>query len=89
MAETVAVLMPRYVEHMSKVYAETYTAEELEGLIAFYSSPVGQSVLAKAPELAPEASRAMERLLPQIDFEFQRRLCRRLGCAPSVQAAVL
>ena len=89
MAETVAVLMPRYVEQMSKVYAQTYTQAELEGLIAFYSSPLGQSVLEKTPGLAPEASKAMEKLLPEIDFEFQRRLCRRLGCAPSVQAAVL
>lgn len=89
MAETVAALLPRYVEQMSEIYARTYTDAELMGLIEFYSSPVGRSVLEKTPGLAPEASRAMEKLLPQIDFEFQRRLCRRVGCAPSARAAIL
>jgi hypothetical protein len=88
LAETTAVLMPRYIEQMSSVYAQTYTAAELEGLISFYSSPIGRSVLDKTPDLAPEASAALEKLLPEIDFEFQRRLCRRVGCAETLEASI-
>jgi len=43
-----------------KVYAETLTDEEINGMIQFYSSPVGQSVLAKMPQLTA-ASMQMEK----------------------------
>ncbi len=33
------------------LYAETFTADELKGLIAFYESPVGQAYIQKQPEL--------------------------------------
>jgi hypothetical protein len=33
------------------LYAETFTADELNGLIAFYESPVGQAYIQKQPEL--------------------------------------
>ncbi len=36
----------------AKTYASLYTVEELQASIAFYETPVGRSVLAKAPELA-------------------------------------
>ena len=34
-----------------KVYADTFTEEELKGLISFYKSPVGQKFIEKTPEL--------------------------------------
>jgi hypothetical protein len=42
------VLEPLYV----KVYADTYTEAELDGILAFYKSPAGQAMLTKAPELS-------------------------------------
>jgi hypothetical protein len=33
-----------------KVYADLYTEDELDGILAFYKSPVGQAFLAKTPE---------------------------------------
>jgi len=38
-------------EGMVKIYAEAFTAEEINGLNKFYSSPIGQKFLEKTPEL--------------------------------------
>jgi uncharacterized protein len=40
-------LQPDFV----KVYAQTFTEEELDGLVAFYKSPTGQAFLTKMPQL--------------------------------------
>ena len=40
-------LKPRFVS----LYKETFTDEEIQGLIAFYESPAGQALLAKMPLL--------------------------------------
>jgi hypothetical protein len=42
------VLEPAYV----KLYSDTYTEAELDGILAFYKSPAGQAVLTKGPELS-------------------------------------
>lgn len=43
-----AVLEPAYV----KLYADTYTEAEIDGILAFYKSPSGQAMLAKTPQLS-------------------------------------
>jgi hypothetical protein len=35
-----------------KLYADTYTEPELDGILAFYKSPAGQAMLTKTPELS-------------------------------------
>jgi hypothetical protein len=42
---------PEYVE----LYTQTYTDEELDGIIAFYKTPAGASMIAKTPELTQKA----------------------------------
>lgn len=34
-----------------KLYATTYTEEEIDGILAFYRTPAGQSMLNKLPEI--------------------------------------
>jgi hypothetical protein len=41
-------LEPEYV----KLYASTYSEVEIDGILAFYKSPVGQAMLAKTPQLS-------------------------------------
>jgi uncharacterized protein len=36
----------------AKLYADTYTEAELDGILAFYKSPAGQAMLTKTPELS-------------------------------------
>lgn len=48
---------------MVQVYSETYTDEELDGILNFYRSPAGQAMVAKTPELM---SKSMNLMLQQM-----------------------
>src|SRR5262249_25739420 len=53
-----------------KVYGETFTQQEIDGMTAFYSSPTGHAVVAKLP-LAMKNSmlhmqQRMQSMIPQI-----------------------
>lgn len=56
---------------MVQVYTETYTDEELDGILAFYRTPVGQSLIAKNPEIMSKTMtlmmQQMSTLQPQIE----------------------
>ena len=53
-----------------QIYRETYTQAEIDGLIAFYKSPVGQASVAKTPQVmrrSLEASqKQMQAFLPRL-----------------------
>ena len=49
-------LEPQYV----KLYTETFSQQEIDGLIAFYSSPAGQAYLAKMPLLMQHSMQLMQ-----------------------------
>jgi uncharacterized protein len=44
-----------YVEWMSQLYAERFTAAELNEVIAFHKSPVGQKMLKAQPEITEQS----------------------------------
>lgn len=62
------------ITEFDAIYAEIYTVEELEGIKAFFSSPAGQSMIKKQPEL-------MGRIMPMVQRMQQNML-------PKIQAAV-
>jgi len=55
---------------MEAVYADVYSEEELRAIVAFFTSPAGQSMLDKQPELMnrvmPLAQEMQRSLIPQI-----------------------
>lgn len=51
-----AVIEPIYI----KIYAESLTQEEVDGMIAFYRTPVGQSVIAKLPNLVQRSMASVQ-----------------------------
>jgi hypothetical protein len=59
-------IKPQFVD----LYASTFTADELNGLVGFYESPVGRAYVAKSPELMQRTmevtSNRMEALMPRI-----------------------
>jgi uncharacterized protein len=65
-----------YVEWMAQLYAERFTAAELNEVIAFHKSPVGQKMLKTQPEIAEQSTliaKAWGRKLgEEVDSEFQR-----------------
>lgn len=48
------------------LYATTFTAEELKGLIAFYQSPAGQAFMAKQPVLMQGAMQINQKLMVRV-----------------------
>lgn len=42
---------PSLQEDMARIYGETFTSDELRGLINFYSTPAGEAFIDKQPEL--------------------------------------
>jgi hypothetical protein len=59
-------MRPEYV----KIYSETFTEEEIDGMLAFYQSPAGRSMMQKMPALMAKsiamAQAQMKDLIPEI-----------------------
>lgn len=78
--EAFAVVMPQMIEANVALYAEAFTLEELEGLVAFYESPIGRSVMVKAVVLSRSSGELLSRFQPIMEEEMMRRLCARIEC---------
>ncbi|MDD3605464.1 MAG: DUF2059 domain-containing protein, partial [Kiritimatiellae bacterium] len=52
------------------IYAETFTADELKGIIDFYKTPVGRKFIEKQPEIMEKSMRVTQKqmmtLMPKI-----------------------
>jgi hypothetical protein len=63
---TYANMKPEYV----RLYDETFSADEIAGLVAFYKTPAGQAYLAKLPVLTTKTveftQRTISGLMPEI-----------------------
>ncbi len=49
-----------------KVYMDTYTEEELDGILAFYKSPAGQAFVAKTPQLMQRSMQLMQEQMANV-----------------------
>jgi hypothetical protein len=77
-----------------EVYAETYTDQELNGILAFYRSPAGQALISKSPQLMNRTMQLVQtqmgQVQPQIlqaNADFTRKM-KELGPVPSPSAPV-
>lgn len=61
-------MRPQY----AKLYEDLFTPEELDGMIAFYESPAGQSMLKKMPELVQRSMMLGQSAFNEIIPELQR-----------------
>jgi uncharacterized protein len=68
-------LQPEYV----RLYAETFTEQELCELAAFYRTSLGQRVVETTPQLAAGVMEISQRLMMPHMGELQRRIMERLG----------
>lgn len=82
MAEVTADMMPRLFDAMAPVYAEIFTLEELEGLVAFYESDIGQSLMRKSYESGPEIMAAVNAIMPELLVEMGDEMCDHYECTP-------
>jgi uncharacterized protein len=61
-------LKPLYI----KVYADAFTEEELDGIIAFYKSPAGQAMIAKTPALMTKSAELVQQQMATAMPEIQK-----------------
>lgn len=73
-----AGFMSDLMERFVPAYAEVYTEQELEAVVQFYESPVGQSVLRKMPLMGPAAAKVMVEITPRMQSEMMEKLTRKL-----------
>lgn len=56
------------------LYATTYTEEELDGIIGFYKSPVGQKMLEKTPALMTKSTELTQQRMREVQPEFNQMI---------------
>ena len=76
------------------LYASTYTEEELDGIVAFYKSPVGQKMIEKTPVLTAKSTeitqQKMSELQPQLSQmvqDFMKQMAAATGKPGPAQTA--
>jgi hypothetical protein len=55
-----------------RIYAETYTESEVDGILAFYKSPAGQAMLEKMPQLMQKSMELSQRLMGDVMPQIQQ-----------------
>jgi hypothetical protein len=85
-----------YAEHLAwekvrpetvEIYTEVFTVAELEELIVFYQSPLGQKLLAKYPEVMTRAmaltQKKLQAAMPALLARIQQRLTQPPATTPT------
>ena len=70
-----------FMPEIAQIYVDVFTQEELEAVLEFYRSPIGQKMLAKTPELMQRSmaigQQKMAELMPKIEVavdEFSEKI---------------
>jgi hypothetical protein len=71
MMALVAVRLSKAKPALVKVYTDTYTEEEIDGILAFYKSPVGKAFLQKMPEVMQRSMPVMMQLMGDLQPELK------------------
>lgn len=64
------------------IYSRTFSAEDTEAMIAFYTSPAGQSLLDKTPALMQNTMTAVQSLVMPMLQQLEQELRQELGTTP-------
>ena len=78
--------MPRMFDAMAPIYADIFTMEELTGLVEFYESDIGRSMISKMYEAGPRMSEAAMSIVPDMMHDMADSMCKELGCSDEERA---
>ncbi len=81
MTEISTRMMPRIFGVMAPIYADIFTLEELQALVAFYESDLGRSMMEKSYAAAPRIAVAMQAAMPEIMSDMAVVICDQLKCS--------
>jgi hypothetical protein len=71
MMALIAVRLSKAKPALVKVYTDTYTEEEIDGILAFYKSPVGKAFLQKMPEVMQRSMPVMMQMMGDLQPELK------------------
>lgn len=80
MPAMISRMMTQLMADLAPVYAETFTTEELEAQIAFYRTPLGRQVAAKAIELGIAQEALMQEAMVGFMTEVESKYCAEFDC---------
>ena len=72
-------LMPALLKRAEPIYAQTFTEDELAQAVAFYESPVGQSIIRKSPTITPRLVSDFPALAAGLGQDVMARFCKKIG----------
>lgn len=88
MVEMTEQMMSRLFDAMAPIYADIFTLEELTGLVAFYESDIGQSMMTKSYAAAPRITAVVLEMMPDIMSGIADSMCKELGCTAKQRADI-
>lgn len=65
------------------IYRQTFSAEDMDAMIAFYSSPAGQSLLDKMPALMQNTMTAMQQIIAPVLQGMQQDIAEAAAASPA------
>jgi len=76
----------RLLDAMAPIYADIFTLEELNALVAFYESDIGRSMMAKSYAAAPRITAVVMEMMPEMVRTMVDSMCKDLGCSAQERA---
>ena len=80
MRDSLQQTRPWLLERFARIYAEAFTLEEIEALVAFYEGPVGRSLTAKTIGLAAQTADILPQYQALVRRRFEQNLCPGRSC---------
>ena len=75
--EVTSGMMSKILARMEPIMAEIYSETELEAMVTFYESPIGQSMIDKSPALAAKMAPMMQSIMSEMQTDLKVKLCER------------
>jgi hypothetical protein len=79
--ETMDRLTPQMMDNAVAAMSDVLSEDELTQLVAFYESPVGQSIVAKNGQISTAMAGPLRDMLPQMKTQMIERFCAKINCA--------
>jgi hypothetical protein len=86
--KTMSEVMPQMMDDMAASYARHLSRQEMQDTVAFYTSPSGQAILHKLPEVMSDLGPLMAKYMPRVQRSMLESLCAENACDAQQRAAL-
>lgn len=78
--DTMVDFTPKIMDRIAILYADAFSEDELTQIVAFYESPVGQSIITKSTALLAQVGPIMSDIMPGLKDEMVQKICQKMDC---------